>query len=111
LEVTNHQFRFVIYTLFKIYGSVDLEEELATALLPRISKKCQGLRHFDVGIFRWYKVQMKITKRSTVYFNPGLYKALKFKAAPSDKSLSELINQAVRWSLVEDAEDNEINCI
>jgi hypothetical protein len=48
---------------------------------------------------------MKTTKRSTVYFDPDLYKALKIKAAQYDKSLSELINQAVRWSLVEDAED------
>jgi hypothetical protein len=44
-------------------------------------------------------------KRSTVYFDPDLYKALKIKAAQYEKSLSELINQAVRWSLVEDAED------
>jgi len=49
---------------------------------------------------------MKTTpKRSTVYFDPDLYKALKIKAAQYEKSLSELINQAVRWSLVEDAED------
>jgi len=49
---------------------------------------------------------MKTTaKRSTVYFDPDLYKALKIKAAQYDKSLSELINQAVRWSLVEDVED------
>ena len=46
-----------------------------------------------------------IPKRSTVYFDPDLYKALKIKAAQHDKSLSELINQAVRWSLFEDAED------
>ena len=45
------------------------------------------------------------TKRSTVYFDPDLYKALKIKAVQHDKSLSELINQAVRWSLAEDAED------
>ncbi len=48
---------------------------------------------------------MKTRKRSTVYFDPDLYKALKIKAAQYEKSLSELINQAVRWSLVEDAED------
>ncbi len=49
---------------------------------------------------------MKTTaKRSTVYFDPDLYKVLKMKAAQSDKSLSELINQAIRWSLAEDAED------
>lgn len=45
------------------------------------------------------------TKRSTVYFDPDLYKALKIKAVQYDKSLSKLINQAVRWSLAEDAED------
>ena len=51
-------------------------------------------------------MSMKTTaKRSTVYFDPDLYKALKIKAAQYDKSLSELINQAVRWSLDEDAED------
>ena len=49
---------------------------------------------------------MKTTaKRSTVYFDPDLYKALKIKAVQDEKSLSELINQAVRWSLFEDAED------
>jgi len=49
---------------------------------------------------------MKTTaKRSTVYFDPDLYKALKIKAAHSERSLSELINQAVRYSLAEDAED------
>ena len=46
-----------------------------------------------------------IPKRSTVYFDPDLYKALKIKAAQSDKSLSELINRAVQYSLAEDAED------
>jgi plasmid stability protein len=51
-------------------------------------------------------MSMKTTaKRSTVYFDPDLYKALKIKAAQHEKSLSELINQAVRWSLFEDAED------
>ena len=51
-------------------------------------------------------MSMKTTaKRSTVYFDPDLYKALKIKAVQDEKSLSELINQAVRWSLFEDAED------
>jgi predicted transcriptional regulator len=46
-----------------------------------------------------------MAKRSTVYFDPDLYKALKIKAAHSDRSLSELINNAIRYSLAEDAED------
>ena len=46
-------------------------------------------------------------KRATVYFDPTLHKALKLKAIETSKSLSELVNQAVRDSLAEDAEDIE----
>ncbi|QIB67037.1 CopG family transcriptional regulator [Kineobactrum salinum] len=45
------------------------------------------------------------TKRSTIYFDQDLHAALRLKAAHSDKSLSELVNEAVRASLVEDQED------
>ncbi|MBM4035274.1 MAG: CopG family transcriptional regulator [Planctomycetes bacterium] len=45
------------------------------------------------------------TKRATVYFNPQLHRALRLKAAETDRSLSELVNEAVRCSLAEDAED------
>jgi plasmid stability protein len=44
-------------------------------------------------------------KRATVYFDPGLHKALRVKAAQTDQSLSELVNAAIRQSLAEDAED------
>lgn len=44
-------------------------------------------------------------KRATVYFDPELHKALRLKAAATDQSISELVNQAVRESLLEDAED------
>ena len=44
-------------------------------------------------------------KRATVYFDPGLHKALRVKAAQTDRSLSELVNAAVRQTLAEDAED------
>lgn len=44
-------------------------------------------------------------KRATVYFDPGLHKALRVKAAQTDRSLSELVNAAIRQSLAEDAED------
>ena len=46
-------------------------------------------------------------KRATVYFDPHLHKALRVKAAETDRSLSDLVNEAVRMSLVEDAEDLE----
>lgn len=45
------------------------------------------------------------TKRSTIYFDPPLHRALRLKAAETDRSLSDLVNDAVRQSLSEDAED------
>ena len=44
-------------------------------------------------------------KRATVYFDPGLHKALRLKAAETEQSLSELVNAAVRQALSEDSED------
>jgi plasmid stability protein len=44
-------------------------------------------------------------KRTTVYLELDLHKALKIKAAETDHSVSELISEAVRRSLLEDAED------
>ena len=48
---------------------------------------------------------MSSPKRATIYFEPGLHKALRLKAAHSEKSISDLVNVAVRRSLAEDAED------
>lgn len=45
------------------------------------------------------------SRRTTVYFDPDLHRALRLKAAESDRSISELVNDAVRELLVEDAED------
>lgn len=44
-------------------------------------------------------------KRATVYFDPILHRALRLKAAETDRSLSEIVNEAVKLSLSEDAED------
>jgi len=44
-------------------------------------------------------------KRATIYLDPDLHRALRVKAAETDKSVSELVNQAVKLSLAEDAED------
>ncbi len=44
-------------------------------------------------------------KRATVYFDAGLHKALRLKAAQTDRSVSDLVNMAVRRSLTEDAVD------
>jgi len=45
------------------------------------------------------------TKRATIYFDPDLHKALRLKAAETSRSITELVNEAVRESLSEDAED------
>ena len=44
-------------------------------------------------------------KRATVYFDPILHKALKLKSIETSKSISDLVNDAVREALAEDAED------
>lgn len=44
-------------------------------------------------------------KRATVYFDPELHRALRVKAAETDRSMSDLVNEAVQLSLAEDADD------
>jgi len=48
---------------------------------------------------------MSSARRATVYLDPALHRALRIKAAVSDKSISDIVNQAVRQTLAEDAED------
>jgi len=54
-----------------------------------------------------YDAGMPGAKRVTVYFDPVLHRALRLKAAETDRSLSEMVNEAIRRSLAEDAEDLE----
>ncbi len=44
-------------------------------------------------------------KRATIYLDPKLHRALKIKAAQIDKTISELVNIAIKQSLGEDLED------
>jgi hypothetical protein len=46
-----------------------------------------------------------LSKRSTVYFDPAIHQALKLRAATSNLSLSELVDEAVRLLMLEDQED------
>ena len=46
-----------------------------------------------------------LSKRSTVYFAPTIHQALKMKAASSNISISELVDEAVRLLMREDQED------
>lgn len=47
------------------------------------------------------------TKRTTVYFTPAVHRALRLKAAETDQSVSDLVNEAVLGILAEDSEDLE----
>ena len=44
-------------------------------------------------------------KRATIYLDPNLHKALKLKSIETSRSISDLVNSAVRDALAEDAED------
>jgi len=46
-----------------------------------------------------------VAKRTTIYLDPVLHKALKLKSAETSRSISDLVNTAIRESLAEDAED------
>ena len=48
---------------------------------------------------------MSLPKRATVYFDPDIHRALRLKAAASDRSISDMVNGAVKQALAEDAED------
>jgi hypothetical protein len=44
-------------------------------------------------------------KRATIYLDPVVHKALKLKSFETSRSMSDLVNEAVREALAEDAED------
>ncbi len=43
--------------------------------------------------------------RTTVYLHPHLHRVLKIKSAETNRSLSDLVNAAIRSALAEDLED------
>jgi len=48
---------------------------------------------------------MAETKRSTIYFDAQVHRALRLRAAACNRSLSDMVNEAVRMTLAEDADD------
>ncbi len=44
-------------------------------------------------------------KKSTIYLDPDLHKALRLKSVETSRSVSDMINEAVRLALAEDADD------
>ena len=45
------------------------------------------------------------TKRATIYLDSQIHRALRLKSAETERSISELVNDAVKMSLSEDADD------
>ena len=48
---------------------------------------------------------MDDSKRATIYFEPDVHRALRLKAAASERTMSDMVNEAVRQALAEDADD------
>jgi len=46
-----------------------------------------------------------LSKRTTVYLDPDLHKALRLKSIETSRSVSDVVNDAVREALAEDADD------
>lgn len=46
-----------------------------------------------------------LTQRATIYMEPILHKALRLKSVETSRSMSDLVNDAVRDELAEDADD------
>lgn len=44
-------------------------------------------------------------KRSTVYLDPDLHRAVKLKSAHTNRSISDIVNESLRAALREDEED------
>lgn len=50
---------------------------------------------------------MSTARRATIYLEPEVQRALRLKAAATDRSMSDLVNAALKQALAEDAEDLE----
>ena len=48
---------------------------------------------------------MDDTKRATIYFDSAGHRALRMRAAACNRSISDMVNEAVRMTLAEDADD------
>jgi len=77
----------------------DSRQLAAYGLLPA------GRRFDTITLWRYTEVMKTALRRATVYFNPAVHRALRLRAAETDRSVSDIINDAVGQSLLEDAED------
>ena len=50
---------------------------------------------------------MDVTKRATIYFDAEVHHALRLRAAGCNQSISAMVNESVRMTLAEDADDSK----
>ena len=62
-------------------------------------------RRYSAIVTRGGDIMAPQVKRATIYLDSDLHKALRLKAVETSRSVSELVNNAVREALAEDAED------
>lgn len=48
---------------------------------------------------------MEAQKRATIYLDADVHRALRLKAAADNRTISDMVNKAVKAALMEDAED------
>lgn len=48
---------------------------------------------------------MAPARRTTVYFDPAVHRALRLKSAATDRAVSDIVNDALRRSFAEDVAD------
>jgi plasmid stability protein len=48
---------------------------------------------------------MEDSKCATIYFDADVHRALRLRAAACNRSISDMVNEAVRMTLAEDADD------
>jgi predicted transcriptional regulator len=48
-----------------------------------------------------------LTKRATIYLDPDLHRAVRLKSVETSRSMSDVVNEAIRQALAEDSEDLE----
>ena len=61
----------------------------------------------DVLALWRYSLRMATGRRTTIYLDPEVHKAIRLKAATTERSISDMVNRALRHSLAEDATDLE----
>jgi len=83
-----------------------LSFSLIPALPPYLQVGQSNQKRLDVITLQRYALNMSAkTKRATIYMDPELHRVLRLKAAEVERSISDLVNDAVRRSLFEDARD------